>query len=224
MLQQWVKNLNLTYFPPLPAAQCCQMYVLYIHHVNCPSKTLLSSELKVFNLLEQVEEFVLAFAGHGRGVGSVQMNRVSFFFSRFRELGVGDGEMSPLSFQAKQMIILTGNILFLLSIPLKIYFYLLYILCSIIVKGNFSILRTYCVFTDSPPLCNREEFNITLFITVFKLKTKQRTYFGLKLTLNAHSLSLGLLNLLTKICELDNKLMSFGAIFSSSFTIKGFFK
>lgn len=53
----------------------------------------------------------LAFAlGLGRGVGSVQLNGVSFFFSRFRELGVRDGEMSPLSFQAKQMIILTGNI------------------------------------------------------------------------------------------------------------------
>lgn len=53
----------------------------------------------------------LAFAlGLGRGAGSVWLNGVSFFFSRFRELGVRDGEMSPLSFQAKQMIILTGNI------------------------------------------------------------------------------------------------------------------
>lgn len=74
----------------------------------------------MFDLWEHVEEFALAFAlGLGRGViGSVQMNGVSFFFfSRCRELGVRDGEMSPLSFQAKPMIILTGNFLFLLCIP-----------------------------------------------------------------------------------------------------------
>lgn len=74
----------------------------------------------MFDLWEQVEEFVLAFAvGLCKGVGSVPMNGVSFFFSRFRELGVRDGEMSPLSFQAKQMIILTGNISFLLSLSLN---------------------------------------------------------------------------------------------------------
>lgn len=67
-----------------------------------------------------MEEFVLAFAvGLGRGVGSVQLNGVSFFSSRFRELGVRDGEMSPLSFQANQMIILTGNFLFLFSVSLN---------------------------------------------------------------------------------------------------------
>lgn len=91
---------------------------------HCPSKTLLSCEINVFDLREEVEKFVLAFAvGFGRDVGSVQMNGVSFFFffffSRFRELAVRDGEMSPLSFQANQMIILTGNFLFLFSISLN---------------------------------------------------------------------------------------------------------
>lgn len=38
-------------------------------------------------------------------VGSVQMRSV-FFLPRFRELGVRDGEMSPLSFLGNQMIIL----------------------------------------------------------------------------------------------------------------------
>lgn len=35
------------------------------------------------------------------------MNGMSVFFSRFRELGVRDGETSPLSSLANQMIMLT---------------------------------------------------------------------------------------------------------------------
>lgn len=119
-----------------------------------------------------------------------------FFSSRFRALGVRDGEMSPLSFQANQMIILKGNFLSFFSISLNTLFYLRYIFCSI-VKGDFSIWRIYSVFDDSPQ-CNREECSVTLFITVFNLRTKQRTHLGLKLTPNAHSLPLGLLNILTK--------------------------
>lgn len=47
--------------------------------------------------------------GLGRGVGSAKMNGGSFFFfSRFRELEVRDGETSPLFFLASQMIILKG--------------------------------------------------------------------------------------------------------------------
>lgn len=49
----------------------------------------MSCELNVYDLLEQVEEFFLAFAvGLVRNVGSVQMNGVSFFFS----LGSGSWE------------------------------------------------------------------------------------------------------------------------------------
>lgn len=132
--------------------------------------------------------------------------------------------MSPLSFQANLMIILKGNFFVPIFCLFKHIIFLLYVLCSIIVKGNFSILIIYSVFANSPPLCNREEFNITLVITLFKLRTKQCTPVGVKLTPKAHSLALGLLNLLT-ICELDCKLMSFGAIFSSALFMRvlGFF-
>lgn len=91
-------------------------------------------------------------------------------------------------------------------------------------KGNFSILKIYSGFADSPPLYNREEFKITLFITVFKLRKKQCTYFGLKTYSKCTFPFPGPVKSLNKICELDNKLMSFGAIFNSSFIIKGFFK
>lgn len=58
----------------------------------------------------------MAFAvGLGRGVGSVQM---TFFFSRFRELEVRDGETSPLFFLANQMITPKGIFLLLFSVSL----------------------------------------------------------------------------------------------------------
>lgn len=73
----------------------------------------------MFSLSEQVEECVVAPAvGLGRSVGSVWMNGVSFFFCRFRELEVRDGETSPLFFLANQMIILKGIFLLLLSVSL----------------------------------------------------------------------------------------------------------
>jgi len=56
----------------------------------------------VLSVSEQVGEWVMTLA-----VGSVQMRSV-FFLPRFRELGVRDGEMSPLSFLGNQMIILKG--------------------------------------------------------------------------------------------------------------------
>lgn len=166
---------------PSPSSSAVLSNVCSLHPPqNCPAKTLMSCQLNVFDLLQQVGQCIVAFAvGFGRGVGSIPVNGVSFFFCRFREWEVRDGEMSPLSFQANLMIILKGNFFVLIFCLFKHIIFLLYILCNIIVKGNFSILIIYSVFANSPPLCKREEFNITLFITLFKLRTKQCTPVGL---------------------------------------------
>lgn len=75
---------------PTPSSSTVLSNVCSLHPPhNCASKTLMSCELNVFDLWEQVEEFILAFAvGLYRGVSSVQMNGVSFFFS----LGSGSWE------------------------------------------------------------------------------------------------------------------------------------
>lgn len=63
--------------------------------------------------------------------GSVQM-RSLFFLPRFRELGVRDGEMSPLSFLGNQMIILKGISLVIMFCLFKTYCFVSCVFCSVL--------------------------------------------------------------------------------------------